>query len=89
MRGENTLNREDHVAEEKSIPEKWVGEKIRLVSVGGSQTRSANCTLEEVNDRGVVISHKGATRFHPWNTIISLQLGEPTRRRPRARASSF
>jgi hypothetical protein len=89
MYGENTRNGEDHVAEEKSIPEKWVGEEIRLLSLGGSQTRATNCTLEEANDRGVVISYKGATLFHPWNTIISLQLGEPTRPQPRSRPSSF
>jgi hypothetical protein len=64
------------MTEEQPIPEKWIGEEIRLVYAGGSATLRSDCTLEDVGDRGVVISYKGATRFHPWNTIISLQIGE-------------
>jgi hypothetical protein len=29
-----------------------------------------------VNDRGVVVEYRGATRFHPWSCISTLQLGE-------------
>jgi hypothetical protein len=33
MHGESTRTEEDHVTTKKSIPEKWVGEKIRLTAL--------------------------------------------------------
>ncbi len=48
-------------------------EPIRASSKRGSRTL---CELKGVNDRGVVVEYGGATRFHPWSCISTLQLGE-------------
>jgi hypothetical protein len=60
-------------SDERPVPEKWIGKEISLASVRADGSRR-NCTLEEVNDRGVVVSYDRKTSFHPWDTIAALQL---------------
>ncbi len=59
---------------EEQVPNSWIGEQILVITIKrGSRTL---CELKGVNDRGVVVEYRGATRFHPWSCISTLQLGE-------------
>ncbi len=61
-----------------SIPEAWLGRAVRLVFVSGASTEYAVGGLEEVNDRGIVLSvetHVGRPAqplFYPWSAVIQL-----------------
>jgi len=73
--------------ERKQIPEAWIGHPVQLVFVSGSSTEYVDGMLEEVNDRGVVLSvglHVGRPEqslFYPWSAVV--QLSEDPGRRPR------
>ena len=60
------------------IPEAWLGRSLKLLFVSGSSTEYADGTLEEVNDRGIVLSvetHVGYPAqplFYPWSAVIQL-----------------
>jgi len=60
------------------VPEVWVGRAVRLVFVSGASTEYADGVLEEVNDRGIVVSvetHVGQPAqplFYPWGAVIQL-----------------
>jgi len=51
---------------------------VELVFVSGSSTEYANGYLEEVNDRGVVLTveghgeHPARPLFYPWGAVIQL-----------------
>lgn len=44
------------LGEETPIPEAWLGRAVRLVFLDGASTEYAEGKLEEVNDRGIVLS---------------------------------
>ena len=60
------------------VPEAWLGRPVKLVFVSGSSTEYADGVLEEVNDRGIVLSvdaHVGYPAqplFYPWSAVIQL-----------------
>ena len=60
------------------VPEVWLGRPVKLVFVSGSSTEYADGTLEEVNDRGIVLSiethigHPAQPLFYPWSAVIQL-----------------
>ena len=60
------------------IPEAWIGRAVELVFVSGSSTEYANGYLEEVNDRGIVLTveghgeHPARPLFYPWGAVIQL-----------------
>ena len=62
----------------KQIPEAWVGQPVQLVFISGSSTEYVDGILEEVNDRGVVLSvdlHVGRPEqslFYPWSAVVQL-----------------
>lgn len=72
------LRRVDRPEENLPVPEGWVGRPARLVFVSGSSTEYADGVLEEVNDRGIVLSfeaHVGQPArpvFYPWGAVIQL-----------------
>ena len=77
MQADTTRAGRTIVAEEQ-VPNSWIGEQILVITIiitikRGSRTL---CELKGVNDRGVVVEYRGATRFHPWSCISTLQLGE-------------
>jgi hypothetical protein len=73
MQADTTRAGRTIVAEEQ-VPDSWIGEQILVITIKrGSRTL---CELKGVNDRGVVVEYRGATRFHPWSCISTLQLGE-------------
>jgi hypothetical protein len=60
------------------VPEAWLGQQVKLVFVSGASTEYAAGGLEEVNDRGIVLSvetHVGRPAqplFYPWSAVIQL-----------------
>ena len=66
------------LGEETPIPEAWLGRPVRLVFLDGASTEYAEGDLEEVNDRGIVMSvethvgHLGQPLFYPWSAVIQL-----------------
>ncbi len=60
------------------IPEAWLGRPVKVVFVSGSSTEYADGILEEVNDRGIVVSvethvgHPAQPLFYPWSAVIQL-----------------
>ena len=71
--------RETH---EKSVPvpEAWIGQSVNLTFTAGSSTEYIGGNLEEVNDRGIVLSavthigHPAQYLFYPWGAVIQLVL---------------
>jgi hypothetical protein len=61
-----------------SVPEAWLGRPVKLLFVSGSSTEYAEGSLEEVNDRGIVllvethVGHPARPLFYPWNAVIQL-----------------
>ncbi len=60
------------------VPEAWLGRPVKLVFVSGSSTEYTVGSLEEINDRGIVLSvktHIGypmQSLFYPWSAVIQL-----------------
>lgn len=60
------------------IPEAWIGRAVELLFISGSSTEYAVGDLEEVNDRGIVLSvethvgHPAQLLFYPWSAVIQL-----------------
>ncbi len=59
-------------------PEEWTGRAVKLVFISGSSTEYVEGVLEEVNDRGIVLSaelHVGRpaqSLFYPWSAVVQL-----------------
>jgi hypothetical protein len=66
------------LGEETSIPEAWLGRPVRLVFLDGASTEYAEGKLEEINDKGIVLSvethggHLAQPLFYLWSTVIQL-----------------
>jgi hypothetical protein len=64
------------------VPEAWIGRPVELVFVSGASTEYTDGTLEEVNDRGIVLSvethvgHPAQPLFYTWGAVIQLALSE-------------
>ncbi len=68
-------------------PKTGLAAAVQLVFISGSSTEYIDGVLEEVNDRGIVLSvdlHVGYPRqslFYPWSAVV--QLSEDPGKRPR------
>jgi hypothetical protein len=62
----------------RPVPEAWIGRAVELIFVSGSSTEYADGYLEEVNERGIVLTVKGHGEyparplFFPWGAVIQL-----------------
>jgi hypothetical protein len=60
------------------VPEAWIGRSVELVFISGASTEYADGTLQEVNNRGIVLSvethvgHPAQPLFYPWGAVIQL-----------------
>ncbi len=60
------------------VPEAWIGRTVELIFISGSSTEYTDGDLEEVNDRGIVLSvetqvgHPAQPLFYPWSAVIQL-----------------
>ena len=63
----------------EQIPEAWVGGQVTLTHWNGDTSSSTRCTLEAVNDRGIVIAtdepeiEMPRTSFYPWGAVLHVQ----------------
>jgi hypothetical protein len=48
------------------VSEAWIGRAVELVLVSGSSTEYADGNLEEVNERGIVLTVKGHGEHLAW-----------------------
>lgn len=69
----------DDVTERGAVPEAWVGREVRLRYVDADVPRSIDCTVREVNDRGVCAAVDDVPSFFPWNSIVRIDLDPPAR----------
>ena len=64
--------------ENTPVPEAWIGRSVELVFISGASTEYADGTLQEVNNRGIVLSvethvgHPAQPLFYPWGAVIQL-----------------
>ncbi len=63
------------MAQSAPIPDAWVGQEAHLRYVDADAPRSLNCTIREVNDRGVCVASGDETSFFPWGSVIKVDLG--------------
>jgi hypothetical protein len=60
------------------VPEAWIGRTVELIFISGSSTEYADGDLEEVNDRGIVLSvetqvgRPARPLFYPWSAVTQL-----------------
>jgi len=70
------------VGSSEPVPEAWIGRAVDLVFVSGSSTEYADGLLEEVNERGILLTvaghgeHPPRLLFYPWGAVIHLSPGE-------------
>ena len=63
------------MAQTTPIPDAWVGQEAHLRYVDADAPRSLNCTIREVNDRGVSVTAGDETSFFPWSSVVRIDLG--------------
>jgi hypothetical protein len=62
----------------------WVGHRV-TVQLVGKEIQSFSCTLESVDDRGVVVSYQRRDdprthqRFYPWHAVRHVHLKDAAR----------
>ena len=67
-------------------PEAWIDQPVKLIFISGASTEYVDGVLEEVNDRGIVLSseiHVGRpaqSLFYPWSAVVQLSEAEESRR---------
>ena len=60
------------------VPEAWIGRTVELIFISGSSTEYVNGDLEEVNERGIVLSvetqvgRPARPLFFPWSAVTQL-----------------
>ena len=59
----------------QTTPDAWVGQEAHLRYVDADAPRSLNCTIREVNDRGVCVTAGEETSFFPWGSVVRIDLG--------------
>jgi hypothetical protein len=58
------------------VAEAWIGRPVELVFISGASTEYTDGDLQEVNDRGIVLSvethvgHPSQLLFYPWSAVI-------------------
>jgi hypothetical protein len=59
----------------ETVPDAWVGREAHLRYVDADAPRSLDCTITEVNDRGICVDTGGEVSFFPWSSVVRLDLG--------------
>jgi len=73
---------EDRTATSRKTLEAWVGQRVSVAvnDMGNGESGRFKCTLEGVDDRGIVVSYesdaKNMTRFYPWHTVPYMNLAK-------------
>ncbi len=68
-----------------ALPDAWVGQEVKITYIAAGKTSNVNCTLEEVNDRGVGVNRGNTTSFLPWTSVVIIDRGHSPQERTRTR----
>ena len=60
------------------VPEAWIGRAVELIFVSGSSTEYADGYLEEVNDRGIVLTVEGHGEYPALHPVLPVGRRHPT-----------
>ncbi len=79
------MEREQRESKRRRRPEAWLDRPVKLIFISGSSTEYIDGVLEEVNDRGIVLSaevHVGRpaeSLFYPWSAVVQLSEAQESR----------
>jgi hypothetical protein len=65
------------------LPEAWIDQEVNVTYIGAGKTSDVNCTLRDVNDRGVGVDRGDTVSFFPWTSVVRIDRGHSAQRRKR------
>ena len=65
------------------MPEAWIDQEVNVTYIGAGKTSDVNCTLRDVNDRGVGVDRGDTVSFFPWTSVVRIDRGHSAQRRKR------
>jgi hypothetical protein len=71
------------MAGELVLPDAWVGQQVNVTYIGAGKTNDINCTLRDVNERGVGVDRGDTVSFFPWTSVVRIDRGHSAQRRKR------
>jgi hypothetical protein len=71
------------MAGELVLPDAWVNQEVNITYIGAGKTNDFNCTLRDVNERGVGVDRGDTTSFFPWTSVVRIDRGHSAQRRRR------
>ncbi len=63
------------MAEGRPAPAAWVGQEAHLTYVVVDKARPLNCTIREVNAKGLCVAVGEGVSFFPWDKVVRIDLG--------------
>jgi hypothetical protein len=73
------------MAEDLVWPDGWIDQEVNITYIGAGKTNDINCTLRDVNDRGVGVERENTLSFFPWTSVVRVDRGHSAKRRRTAR----
>jgi hypothetical protein len=67
------------------IPDAWIGQEVNVTYIAAGKTNDVNCTITQVNDRGVGVERGEKTSFFPWTSIVRIDLGHASQEHKKLR----
>ena len=71
------------MAGELVLPDAWVDQEVNVTYIGAGKANDINCTLRDVNDRGVGVDRGDTVSFFPWTSVVRIDRGHSAQRRKR------
>jgi hypothetical protein len=71
------------MARELVLPDAWVDQEVNITYIGAGKTNDFNCTLRDVNERGVGVDRGNTVSFFPWTSVVRIDRGHSAQRRNR------
>ena len=68
------------MADYQAWPDAWVDQEVNITYIGAGKTNDINCTLRDVNDRGVGVDRENTVSFFPWTSVVRIDRGHASRR---------
>ena len=63
------------MAEDLVWPDAWIDQEVNITYIGAGRTGDVNCTLRDVNDRGVGVDRGDTVSFFPWTSVVRIDRG--------------
>ncbi len=71
------------MAGELVLPDAWVDQEVNITYIGAGKTNDIDCTLRDVNHRGVGVDRGDTVSFFPWTSVVRIDRGHSAQRRRR------